>query len=157
LFKKISIILIIIIQVFTLTGCTLYIGWDEIEIQGIGIIKVPRGLELSQVDGKYYISDRPINDRLSRVYFTQTFLFDGSIKEESNYFADSIKILDFDRNYSSGRSTYGTLSCLIDNKIESLEFFTLSNGNNESVTMISWPDKSEIGVVKKISNAFESF
>lgn len=164
--KRIIIILVIIIQVFTLSGCTLYIGWDEIDFAGIGTIKVPRGLKLSQVDGKYYISDKPISDKLSKVYFTQTFSLDEVDEsfenlgvKESNYFTDSFRVIDYGFSYNMPYGVvYGTLYCLIEGEVAKLDYFDIKkNEVGESICMVAWPDQVEKGVVKKIAKSFEPY
>ena len=157
--KKILIVLIILLQILNLTSCTLYVGWEELEFKNIGTIKVPRGLKLSQVDGKYYISDKPISDKLSKVYFTQTFSFDEpseTRQDETNYFTDSFKVLQIGESNPCWDSTYGTLYCLIDGEIMMLEYFDLY-GEEEHIWMVAWPDQVEKGVVKKIAKSFEPY
>ena len=162
--KRIIIILVIIIQVFTLSGCTLYIGWDEIDFAGIGTIKVPRGLKLSQVDGKYYISDKPISDKLSKVYFTQTFSLDEVDEsfenlgvKESNYFTDSFRVLQRKAIYRLTNSIYGTLYCLIEGGVAELDFFAIRDKDGKYIRLVAWPDQVEKGVVKKIAKSFEPY
>lgn len=73
-----------------------YIGWKEIEFENVGTIKVLNNLNLYQVDGKYYIADKPIDDALSKVYYTQieTDVFgEGWKNTESNYFTDNLCFL----------------------------------------------------------------
>lgn len=159
IFKKIFIILIILTQILQITSCTVYIGWEELEFENIGTIKVPRGLKLSQVDGNYYISDKPISDNLSKVYFTQTVSLDEpseTRKDEANYFTDSFKVLQIGESNPFWDSTYGTLYCLIDGEIMMLEYFNLY-GKNEHIRMVAWPDQVEKGVVKKIAKSFEPY
>lgn len=159
--KKILIVLIILIQILNLTSCTLYVGWEELEFENFGTIKVPRGLKLSQVDGKYYISDKPISDKLSKVYFTQTFSFEEpseTRQDETNYFTDSFKVLqNGESNSYWWGSIYGTLFCLIDGEIMMLEYFCLHDTNGQDIYMVAWPDQVEKGVVKKIAKSFKQY
>ena len=140
-------------------------GWEELEFENFGTIKVPRGLKLSQVDGKYYISDKPISDKLSKVYFTQTFSLDEVDEsfenlgvKESNYFTDSFRVIDYGFSYNMPYGVvYGTLYCLIEGEVAKLDFFAIRDKDGKYIRLVAWPDQVEKGVVKKIAKSFEPY
>lgn len=68
--KRTLVFNILLIQLLVLASCYNYKGWKTVEEEGYGSFKIPKEWMLSQIKGKYYISNKPFGEPGCEVYLS---------------------------------------------------------------------------------------
>lgn len=152
--KRIMVVIFILTAVLSFPGCSFseYEGWQTVNIDDCGGIKIPGEWVYYEHDGLIYITDAGQNPIM-----IQTNSYCGINKNpgitESNVFFESVTSLQLLSSavYSNG-AVYGKM--LMQNGDTRTENYYLSIGYDRNVDLVVWDERVDIVTVKLIAQSF---
>ena len=172
--KKSGIIMIIlsVVFLFFINEYYRYDGYKDVEIDNLGIAKVPESWYCSKTkDGLLYFANMPIENEGCRVYFVQHSIKDYSLKKnefEAGYFLDNYyldNVLSIEKifvspygnnNVYSNGSRYQSCSFYLNN-IKVNSYYINFEGKNKSSIFIIVDDSIDIKTMEDMTKWFQKY
>lgn len=153
--KRFIAILLAILAVFSLGGCSRYNydGWKEISIWNIGTLKIPSEWTYYEKDDKLYFLDE---NQVPVMIETHSYCSgDKPGNMDCNDFFDEYRCLQhISSTVFSNGAVYGEY--LIEINSNQCQHYFLDLPGEESISLIIWDDTIDIEFVKKIAWSFVS-
>ena len=156
---KVLLIVVLLLTVALCSSC--YAGWQAVEVDGVGSIKVPGDWILTEEDGLIYFSDQALDEDEYSIYLLEPNIFRDEMGRTmilSEYFGEA-EITDIKSSVILSNSAYyGIYQCKIGGDSGGEAYFEIPyvefGGGDRYMTLVAWDGLVDVDTIRKIAKSY---